>query len=77
MTFLKNFTKSTILLFSKHFNLQSGGRLPGVKRENKTETTGFFAYNFSALKKAGSTEFFRLTAQPYRARSSQCGRLYI
>jgi hypothetical protein len=39
------------LLFSKHFNLQSGGRLAGVKREIKTETTGSFAYNFSVLKK--------------------------
>jgi hypothetical protein len=39
------------LLFSKHFNLQSGGRLAGVKREIKTETTGYFAYNFSVLKK--------------------------
>jgi hypothetical protein len=35
------------LLFSKHFNLQSVGRLAGVKREIKTETTGSFAYNFS------------------------------
>jgi hypothetical protein len=40
------------LLFSKHFNLQSGGRLAGVKREIKTETTGSSAaYNFSVLKK--------------------------
>jgi hypothetical protein len=39
------------LLFSKHFDLQSGGRLAGVKREIKTETTGSFTYNFSALKK--------------------------
>jgi hypothetical protein len=39
------------LLFSKHFNLQSGGRLGGIKREIKTETTGSFAYNFSLLKK--------------------------
>jgi hypothetical protein len=31
--------------------LQSGGRLAGVKREIKTETTGSFAYNFSVLKK--------------------------
>ena len=54
-----------------------GGCLPGVKRENKTETTGSFAYNFSVQKKTGRTGFFRLTAQPYRARSSQCGRLYI
>jgi hypothetical protein len=38
------------LLFSKHFNLQSGGRSAGVKREIKTETTGSFAYNFSVLK---------------------------
>jgi hypothetical protein len=39
------------LLFSKHFNLQSSGRLAGVKREIETETTGCFAYNFSVLKK--------------------------
>jgi hypothetical protein len=39
------------LLFSKHFNLQSGGRLAGVKQVIKTETTGSFAYNFSVLKK--------------------------
>jgi hypothetical protein len=39
------------LLFSKHFNLRSGGRLASVKREIKTETTGSFAYNFSVLKK--------------------------
>jgi hypothetical protein len=39
------------LLFSKHFNLQSGGRLAGVKQEIETETTGSFAYNFSVLKK--------------------------
>jgi hypothetical protein len=39
------------LLFPKHFNLQSGERLAGVKREIKTETTGSFAYNFSVLKK--------------------------
>jgi hypothetical protein len=39
------------LLFSKHFNQQSGERLVGVKREIKTETTGSFAYNFSVLKK--------------------------
>jgi hypothetical protein len=39
------------LLFSKHFNLQLGGRLAGSKREIKTETTGSFAYNFSVLKK--------------------------
>jgi hypothetical protein len=39
------------LLFSEYFNLQSGGRWPGVKWEIKTETTGSFAYNFSLLKK--------------------------
>jgi hypothetical protein len=39
------------VLFSKHFNLQSVGRLAGVKREIKTETTGSFAYNFLVLKK--------------------------
>jgi hypothetical protein len=39
------------LLFSKHFNLQSGGHLAGVKREIKTETTGSFAHNFLVLKK--------------------------
>jgi hypothetical protein len=39
------------LLFSKHFSLQSGGRLAGFEREIKTETTGSFAYNFSVLKK--------------------------
>ena len=46
-------TKGTILLFSKHFNLQSGERSAGVKREIKSEfeTTGSFAYNFSVLKK--------------------------
>ena len=35
-----------------------GGCLPGFKRENKTETTGSFAYNFSVLKKAGKPDFF-------------------
>jgi hypothetical protein len=39
------------LLFSKHFNLQSGGRLAGVKRVIKTDTIGYFAYNFSVLEK--------------------------
>jgi hypothetical protein len=51
------------LLFPKHFNLQSGGRLADVKREIKTETTGSFAYNFSALKKDRKNGIFRLTAQ--------------
>ena len=46
------------MLFSKHFNLQSGGRLAGVKREIKTETTGSIAYNFSVLKKVSEEPNF-------------------
>ena len=60
-------TKSTILLFSKHFNQQSGGRLADIKQEIKTETTRslfcgnyrfFCVYFFGAKKSNGRAKFF-------------------
>jgi hypothetical protein len=65
------------LLFSQHFNLQSGGRLAGVKREIKTETTGSFAYNFSVLKKVPEEPNFSVNLQSLVESMQKTGVSYI